>query len=510
MSTPSERTLVGQPTHAGAGAPAAAPVGLGKHYLRYSSATILTTLAGLISFPALTRLLDNTQFGILGYYDTWLMMAVTIIKLGGQHAILRMYPFGADGERLTHFTTNLVFLPMMVSVGLWLIGVTGLSIAAAAGVLNVQPVFWGAVILLPMLVFTSQVEMTLRVSERSGLLTLSRITWRWLELVLIVGVVALFQRSALAVYVGKVASALILVAFYAFWVSRNLKFSRSMIDWGTYRRSLRYSLPLVVNEIAAVSMISIDRIMLRHQTGDYAAVGVFTIGCALAMQISTIMSDPLWNAFNPVINRVHGTDGAAEVRALKSKVLLPVTYACIGIGAGIWAVGPDVLTMLAGADKSTSGPVFAWLGAMFAMLPLLDVTGYGLLLHHRSVTVLVLTGLAALLNIGLNLVWIPVFGVMGAVYATVVAYAALSLGRCIMCPRELLQLPNARTLATAVGAAALFILVLRTTDVFGISAPWLRTIVSGLVWLATFLVPAVLLDPRLRRLLIERGRSAAA
>lgn len=508
MSTPSERTLLNQPTHAGAGSPP--PVGLGKHYMRYSSATILTTLAGLISFPALTRLLDNTQFGILGYYDTWLMMAVTIIKMGGQHAILRMYPFGADANGMTRFTTNLVFLPMMVSVGLWLIGVTGLSIAVSAGVLTVQPVFWGAVILLPMLVFTSQVEMTLRVSERSGLLTLSRITWRWLELVLIVGVVALFQRSALAVYIGKVTSALILVVFYAWWVTRNLKFDRSMIDWGTYRRSLKYSLPLVVNEIAAVSMISIDRIMLRHQMGDYAAVGVFTIGCALAMQISTIMSDPLWNAFNPVINRVHGTDGAAEVRALKRKVLLPVTYACIGIGAGIWAVGPDVLTMLAGSDKATSGPVFAWLGAMFAMLPLLDVTGYGLLLHHRSMTVLVLTGLAAALNIGLNLVWIPMFGVMGAVYATVVAYAALSLGRCVMCPRELLQLPPARSLITSIAAAAFFIFVLKATDVFGITESWLRAFVSGLLWIATFAIPAILLDPALRRLLMDRGRTVAA
>jgi O-antigen/teichoic acid export membrane protein len=50
--------------------------------VRYSSATVLVMLAGLISFPALTRLLDNTQYGILGYYDTWMMMAAAVIKLG--------------------------------------------------------------------------------------------------------------------------------------------------------------------------------------------------------------------------------------------------------------------------------------------------------------------------------------------------------------------------------------------------------------------------------------------
>ena len=52
--------------------------GIGKHYLRYSSANILVLLAGLVSFPIMTRLLDNTQYGILGYYDTWVLMAVAI------------------------------------------------------------------------------------------------------------------------------------------------------------------------------------------------------------------------------------------------------------------------------------------------------------------------------------------------------------------------------------------------------------------------------------------------
>ena len=72
-------------------------VGFGTHYLRYSTANALVLLAGLISFPALTRLLDNTQYGILGYYETWVMMAVAFAKLGAQHAIIRFYPH--DGDR---------------------------------------------------------------------------------------------------------------------------------------------------------------------------------------------------------------------------------------------------------------------------------------------------------------------------------------------------------------------------------------------------------------------------
>ena len=484
-------------------------VGMGEHYLRYSGATIAMLIAGLVSFPVLARLLDNTQFGILGYYDTWLMMAVTVIKLGGQHAILRMYPFGADQARMTHFSTNLVFLPMLVSLGVWLLAVVVIAAVSAGGGGAMPAVFWCAVALVPMMVFTSQVEMTLRVSERSGVLTASRVSWRWLELIVVIAAVAAIQRSALSVYAGKITAAVILVAFYIVWVRRHLHFSRKTLDLGAYRESLRYGLPLVANELAAASLISIDRIMLKHLLGDYEVVGIFTIGCALAIQVSVIMNDPLWAAFNPIANRVHGTEGAAEVRALKTRVLLPVTYASIGVGVAIWAVGHEALVMLAGTGKAASGPVFVWLGAMFALLPLLDVTGYGLLLQKRTMTVLALTLLAAGLNIGLNFLWIPAHGVMGAVYATVVSYAFLSVARCLLCPRELLKLPDAKSLLTAVGAALVFIVALEASGLFGLVAPWTRVLAAGGLWSLLYLLPVLALDTRLRWLVFNRARATA-
>lgn len=507
MSTPPDTAMLDEsplPELPARSAAPAAAAGMATHYLRYSSATVLMMVAGLVSFPILARLLDNAQFGILGYYDTWLMLAVTVIKFGGQHAILRMYPFGGDQARMTHFTTNLVFVPMMVSIGFWLPAVVVIAGLSAWGGLATPPVFWCALALIPLLVFTSQVEMTLRVSERSGLLTTSRVSWRWLELVLIIGVVAAIERSALGVYVGKIAAAVILVAFYMAWVRRHLRFSREAIDLGAYRSSLRYGLPLVANEIAAMSLISIDRIMLRHLQGDYEGVGIFTVGCALALQIGLLMNDPLMGAFDPTVNRLHSTQGAAQVRALKTRTLLPVTYATIGVSVAIWAVGSDVMAVLAGADKQASGPVFAWLGAAFALLPLLSVSGYGLLLMRRTMTILALTAVAAAINIVLNLLWIPVYGAMGAVYATAVSYVALSVGRCVLCPRELLQLPDRRRLLIAGAAAAAFLIAVESSGLFGVVAPAARVAVAGGLWLLLYLLPVLVLDPGLRHLLSKR------
>lgn len=507
MTSTSERTLVEK-------LPATSPdstraVGMARHYLHYSSSTVLMMAAGLISFPVLTRLLDNTEYGILGYYETWLMIAVALIKLGGQHSILRLYPFGGDQARLTHFATNLVLLPMIASIGIWSLGVVVLACISRWGGVVVPPMLWCALFLLPLLVFISQVEMTLRASERSLLLAVTRVSSRWLELVLILAAVLAIQSSALAVYGGKIAAAAIMVAFYVRWVRRHLAFSREALDLRAFSDSLRYSLPLVANELAGAVLVSIDRVMLKGMLGDYAAVGIYTIGCALAMQVAVIMQGALWGAFNPVVNRVHDTEGPAQVRVLKSRMLVPVTYASAGIGVAIWVAGADLLETLTGPSKVASGPVFVWLGTLFALLPVLGISSYGLLLQKRTTMVLMLTIGAALLNIALNLLWIPVYGVMGSVYATVVSYVLHSIGHCVLCPRVLLQFPDAKVVLVAGAAVILFIAAQESTQLSGLSAPWARLLAAGALWLACYVLPVLLLDRRLRRL-VWNWRTATA
>src|SRR5690606_11746027 len=449
-------------------------VGIGTHYLRYSTANALVLLAGVVSFPLLTRLLDNTQYGILGYYETWALMAVAVAKLGAQHAIIRFYPHGGDLARLEKFSTNLLLLPMLASLLLWLVAVAVLGSIAWFGGVAFSPVMWCAVLAVPLMVFASLVQMTLRASEMSGLLTVTRVVARWLELVLMLGAVVLIERSALAAYGGRILAAIVVLAFYARWVHKTLQFSRGAVDPGQFREALAYGLPLVANEIAAIMLISIDRVMLKAMLGDYAAVGIYTIGYSLAIQVSVFMAASLSESFIPVANRLYETGGAEQVKALKRRILLPMTYASLGIAVAIATSGSELLRAVSGPDKAASGPVFAWIGTMYALYPLVDISAYGLLLHKRTMTVLRITFAAAVINIVLNLFMIPAIGMMGAVYATGISYAFMAVAVLLSCPRALLLLPDARSLLTAGFAALLFLVVLKASGLFGLRSEWPR------------------------------------
>lgn len=481
--------------------------GLARHYLRYSTANLLVMMAGLVSFPLLTRLLDNTQYGILGYYETWVLMAVAVAKLGAQHSIQRFYPHGGDEERMRSFATNLFYLPMIGSLALWaFVGAVVIVHGYVTGDGH-SPVFWMALVMTPMLVYSSLVETVLRVTEQSRTVMLTRVAWRWLQLALMLGAVLAVQHTAAAAYGGKLLAVVVGMAFYSGWARRNLHFARSRMDAAELRQSFAYGMPLVATEILAVALVSVDRIMLKNLSGDFAVVGIYSVGAALAMQVHMFMNLTVFESFTPAANRVFTTDGAAAVRALKRTMLMPMTYAAIGVAILLWTLGTDLIIALSGAGKAQSGPVFELMGAMNAILPVMLVCGFGLVLERRTKTVLALMCLAVAVNAALNWFWIPAYGVMGAAYATLVSSAVSSLAACAMVHRSLRQFPDAKTLTTVVVAAIAALLGEWVTVQLSLRPGWQRMLVGGMLIGMPYLAVLLALDGRLRAMLYPKLRA---
>lgn len=482
--------------------------GIGRHYLRYSTANILVLLAGLVSFPIMTRLLDNTQYGILGYYETWVLMAVAVAKLGAQHSIMRFYPHGGDSAALRKFSTNLFYLPLLASLLLWVL--TGVAIVVTDWFTGAtqSPVFWMALLMTPMMVYSSLVETVLRVTERSRMVMITRVAWRWLQLVLMVGAVVAIQHTALAAYAGKLASALIGIAFYALWAHRNLRFSRQALEPGSLRHSMSFGMPLVATEILAVALVSVDRLMLKGLSGDFAVVGIYSIGAALAMQVHMFMNLTLFESFTPMANRLYVTEDESAVRALKRKVLLPMTYASVGIAMLLLYLGTDTIIALSGPGKAASGPVFSVMGATNALFPLMLVCGYGLMLERRTKTVLALMCTTVLLNAALNFLLIPRYGVMGAAWATVASSIASAIGHCMLVSPQLRQFPERRTLAIAAVATLVGVMGAWLSSGLGLRPGWQRLILAGMLIGGPYLATVLLLDPRVRALVPFKRKPA--
>lgn len=475
--------------------------GIVTHYLRYSISNGLVMLFGFISFPILTRFLDNTQFGILRYYETLMLIGVAIIKLGTPHAIVRFYPYDGDAQRMREFGTNMVLLPLLLSGMVWMLVSAGIALWSWLGEGAFPPLVWCAIVMMPMLAATSIVQMVLRASERSDVVMATRVVGRMLELMLVLGAVILVQRSALAVYGGKIVAAVLLLAWLAHWMFRNVHVARNAVDLNAVRNGLVYGLPLMAHELAFSILANMDRVLLKEITGDFAAVGIYAIGYSLAMQLNVFIDATLSEAFTPVVMRAYETGGSGAVRALKERVLLPMTYAVGAIIAMLLVSGQDVLVALSGRDKAASGEVFIVIGITVSTYSLFAIANYGLQLKKRTMLVLIITLGAALLNIIMNLILIPRMGYMGAAWANAIAHGALAIAQLVVCPKGLARLPEMRAVAVSLACATMLVAVALGSDLFGLQSVWARLFAAGVMFVALYALPVLALDPKLRRML---------
>ena len=478
--------------------PARARVGVTTHYLRYATGNVLVMIAGFVSFPIMTRLLDTSQYGIFGYFDAWLLILAGVFKLGAQHTILRFYPHTGGRSALARFGANHILAPFALSSALWILGVA----AYAAIVLYAPPeatrVGWVMLLLLLPTMWISYVNAFAFAEERSDVSVRISVGQRWCETMCILLVVYFVARSTLGVYLARFGVASVFAIGLSFWLRRNVPLRTRYFDAAEFANGLRYGVPLVLNEIAATLLAFADRLMLRHLLVDFAAVGVYTIGYGLALNINNLFNLALYNAYTQVSIREFETNGAAAVLRTKRAVLHGLVYFGTAMIVGLVVAGPDALLLMAGNDKTASAPVFVLIGIVYTLDGMFGICGAGLLLLKRSRSVLALTLGAAVLNVLLNGLLIPRFGVMGSAYSSMLSFTALNLARYLTCPRELRALPDARATAIAVGLGILCIAIADVTRLGGVESHAGRIIMLALLLLVGFVAPAFTFDAELR------------
>lgn len=471
---------------------------LGKHYSRYLAGNVLVLIASFISFPVLTRLLDNREYGIFGYFDTWLLVLLALVKLGAQHSILRFYPHGQPEATVRAFVSSFLLVPFRCGFLLWLLLLVGYGFVSRGMEPEVRTVGWCMMALLLPQVWTSYVNALIGIEERSGLYARIAIAQRWLEMLAIVGTVYFLQRSAAGAYAARVAAAVAIALWLLRWLYRQHAPRPAEARPAQWIATLPYAVPLIANEISGSLLGLLDRVMLKHVLDDFVPVGIFAVGAGLAATLNMVINQAMSVAFTQVSMRQYALEGAAVVVRTKRDTLRVMVYAVVLLATGLICVGGDFLLMLSGPDKAASAPVFVALGCCYLVYGLIDLTGSGLLLEKRSKTVLALNLAATLVTTLVNLALIPRYGVAGAVYATFAGFAVLGLGQYAFCPRELRALPAPRAVLTALALGAVLYGVATGTDLFGLQRPVFRFFAMAPLALLLFVLPAVLLDPVLR------------
>lgn len=249
-------------------------------------------------------------------------------------------------------------------------------------------------------------------------------------LVLLLGVIFL-NLSFLGViyaYTASLAiSCLLLIVYASKHLSSLIKITKPSVTPVT-RELLSFSLPLLGVAMLGMIIAWADTLMLGYFKTS-AEVGLYNAAHPLAHFISTPL-DALLLVYMPLATGLYAREQMSEMRrnySILTKWLCSLTLPLFLI---LFLFPDVVLNLLFGANYISAAIALRILSLGFIVNNFLGPNGATLIAIGESKFIMWATLATAVLNVGLNVILIPPFGIVGAAVASVVAITSVNLIRC--------------------------------------------------------------------------------
>jgi len=410
----------------------------------YGVATVVGRFLNFLLVPFYVNVLrTRTEFGVQTSLYAYLAFLSVVLPLGLEGAYFR-YAARAEGTSEDADRERRLFsTPFWTILGFGSLAVAGLVLAAPALVgpafadpkhdlsalppVLVEILREGALILLAdalsvvpfaalRLEHKARTFALLKVGNIVATLALNFVfvlRWRW-------GVAGIFRANL-------IASAVTLAA--VLWACRRR--IAPLFDRAEARRMIPFGLGNVPAYLGAMMVQVIDRPIVQRLRGlDEAAVYQANYRMGIAMMVLVSVFDYAWR---PFFLRQYATSGEAAkplfARVLTASVLA-MMLAFLGLGFLLpWVVGvrlPLVHRALLRPDYLSGTGVIPVVLLAYVFQGLYTNFIVGVYVREKTRWLPLVTGLGAAVNVGTNLWWIPRFGILGAAYATLAAYAVMA------------------------------------------------------------------------------------
>jgi O-antigen/teichoic acid export membrane protein len=420
---------------------------LSKNLAIYGVGDVAIQIVSFLLVPLYVRYLTPADYGILGLLGGIEAGAKLFFRWGLDGSFMRFWydcEDKADRRRLAStiffflLAVNAALLVLSLLVSPWvssrLLGTSGYTLALQLVLLNTFAIG-----------FTFIPFHVLRMQQRSrefSALTFSR------------SAATLLLRITLIVFMGLgiwgvVIADVVVTAGVMVWMLRLFApLIRPVFSREVLRESLHFGLPRLPHALAQQVMAVGDRFILGR-FGTLADIGVYSMSVSFGL-IPKLFLGAFENAWAPFYYAAaREPDGARTLAGITTYVFAVLAL----LTAGLSAIGRDLLALVAGPDYAAGGSVVAWtaVGVLLQGVYLLTSIGLNITRNTRYYPVATIAGAAC--NVGLNFLWIPRFGIVGAAWANAAAYA-VQTGIAWSFSRRFYPIPYERGRLARVAAAA--------------------------------------------------------
>ena len=216
------------------------------------------------------------------------------------------------------------------------------------------------------------------------------------------------------------ASAMVELPIGMFFVIYLLKKGKSFFDITIWKNTLIFAIPLIPHYLSSTVLTASDRIMINILDSE-AAAGIYTVVYGVGA-IGSVIWGAIQGSLTPFIYDKMDNDDLMGITEVTEKSVMGFGLLCMAESL----IAPEIM-MVMGPEVYSSG-VYAIppvVGAIFVSC-LYNIFA-SIEFYNKKTSFITLASItAALLNIILNLILIPIFGFVAAGYTTLASYIVLA------------------------------------------------------------------------------------
>ena len=390
---------------------------LARHSFVYGLGGLVSKLVGIFLLPIYTHRVNQAQFGEVEQVMAFVAVAAVVLRMGLVTAMFRFCWDHREAEaRARTIRTAFTAVLAMSTVGLvlCLLALNPLSAALSS---SRELVFIGAFGLWVSMNFDILAGIY-RIEQRPTAFVVYSLINVAITVVLSIVLVIPLDQGAAGIMIGNFSGTYItyVLLLYARRETVALALDRPLL-----RRMLDFSLPLMPAGLALWALNLADRFQVINlaspsELGSYSAASKISLGIMLPIAAFQTAWVPWANSFTD--------EGEAKrtYRAVFSYWSALIAWAVVALSL----FAPPYIHLLMPRDWWGAAPVVPLLTAGSALYGAYMILSIGVNRSKRTKLTPVVNGAAAAINVGLNFLLIPAWGIVGAGVSTVIGYAALA------------------------------------------------------------------------------------
>lgn len=386
-------------------------------FLKFSAGSWVKAGIGFLAIPIATRLIMPEEFGKAAMFTLALQLMLRILMLGSDQAFVRKF-HGVKAEERSSLLWNSLLPPILTII---LSVIIILLLWQEVSLLLFESLDFLAILILVFTCIIAPIDElarnVVRMSNRALAYSSLLIAQSIIQIVVLIGYAIFIEPSFYAIIYGVLAGRLTtgLIAIYLekkIWFCGNVRIKKKDL-----LAILNYGLPFVPSFIFMWILQAMDKFMLRTYTS-LEEVGIYSAAFKIVAAIQ-ILKAGFQHFWIPV--SMEHYEKEPENTLFFEKMALRVVPLILLIGSGV-ILFKNLVIIILGSEYSEAAILIPLLVFIPIGDTIIEVVGKGIAFKNKTYWYMIITAVAAIVNLIGNYFLIPIFAARGASLGTAISY----------------------------------------------------------------------------------------